>query len=218
MYNTENIPTNNEFGEVFAKNKHHFHALQEIMSHNMEEWRGCGSYMIGPDSLDYIPEMIAKQLSLYECAKTAKIALEIGVFGGHSLLIMLLANPDIHIVCNDICYYSHTEKSINYLQSVFPNQITFYKGASLDVFDKNKGLPTINLLHIDGNHDPLYIEKEFEVLYPHVAKNGYIVFDDYKTPQIEYFIYKKWKDLIQVVRTPPCEGIYGTHCVTCKRV
>ena len=46
--------------------------------------------------------MFKKQKNLYELSKNATTVLEVGVYMGHSQLIMLLANPNLKIVSIDI--------------------------------------------------------------------------------------------------------------------
>ena len=46
--------------------------------------------------------MFEKQKLLFDLSKKSKTILEIGVYMGHSLLIILLANPKAKITCIDI--------------------------------------------------------------------------------------------------------------------
>ena len=55
----------------------------------------CGSYLINGKSYRYDKEMLNKQLLLYNLAKKHKTVLEVGVYMGHSILIMLASNPKL---------------------------------------------------------------------------------------------------------------------------
>ena len=135
---------------ALSDNLHHFQALQQIMAPTRNEWYGCGSYLMGPESMDYEPSMRPKQALLFNCAATARNVLEVGVHGGHSLLLVLLASPETRITCVDTCAWTHTAKCVEYLQTHFPGRITLIKGDSRAV------LPLIqavyDLVHVDGEH------------------------------------------------------------------
>jgi hypothetical protein len=78
---------------------------------------------------------------------------------GHSILIMLLANPKIKITAIDIDK-TFAVPSINYLKDEFPNaQINFIHGDSLNVLKILK--KKFALFHIDGSHDNSIVTKEF---------------------------------------------------------
>lgn len=126
--------------------------------------------------------MYDKQKLLYEVAKDKNKVLEIGTYVGHSLLLMLLANPKIEVTCIDISD-EFAKASVEYLQSQFPeSKINFIHGSSLDV------LPTIkekyDLFHIDGTHKNDIIAKEFQMcLNLRSSKIMSVVFDDVDTCQ-----------------------------------
>ena len=210
------IPLTHEFGRALAENFHHFERLQELLGATIGEWRGCGSYLMSPDSTDYEPSMYGKQCNLFDGAKSATSALEIGVHGGHSLLIMLLANPTLRITCIDICVWSHTEKCVEYLNGAFGGRVTLIKGDTLDVLP---GLvwTTIetssfwDLAHIDGCHDIAVIRREFELVKDRLAAGALVVFDDYSAPGLADAIGGEWSDQLAVVDIPNCAW---TNCVT----
>ena len=96
---------------------------------------------------------------------------------GHSLLIMLLANPKLNITSIDIDD-KYSGKVVKYLQSIFFNSnIEFFKGNSLHV------LPKINkkydFFHIDGAHGNTTITQEFIHCKRLSSSNDFkLVFDD----------------------------------------
>ena len=78
---------------------------------------------------------------------------------GHSLLIMLLANPSAKITSIDIDD-TYALPVIKYLQKEFPNsKINFLKGDSLKVLKNLK--EKYDLIHIDGAHRNKIVTKEF---------------------------------------------------------
>jgi precorrin-6B methylase 2 len=148
---------NNVFTEKLIETEHIFN---EILRACNGQWSpGCGSYLFEGKEYSYSFDMYSKQHLLYKTAKQSTQVLEIGTYIGHSLLIMLLANPKLNVTTIDI-NSTYAKPSIEVLKKYFPEaNITFIKGDSLQV------LPTINktfnLFHIDGNHNDTYIEKEF---------------------------------------------------------
>lgn len=120
---------------------------------------GCGSYLFDGQSYKYDDRMYEKQILLFNEVKTATKVLEIGTYMGHSLLIMLLANPSLNITCIDISD-KFTKPAIEILRKHFPEAtINFILGDSKDV------LLTLNdafdLFHIDGTHNDEYATMEF---------------------------------------------------------
>ena len=77
------------FNEIYKKCGNSFHV-------------GWGSYLFNGHNYLYDSRMLEKQKLIFELAKDNKSILEIGVYMGHSLLIMLLANPKLNITCFDI--------------------------------------------------------------------------------------------------------------------
>lgn len=170
------VPLHHEWGRVLHANFRHFEALQKIMATTHDLWKGCGSYLMGPASLDYDPSTYEKQVLLYDQASRTNNILEIGVHGGHSLLIMLLANPQARITCIDICEWDHTEKCVAYLNSAFNDRIVFVKGSSIDV------LPLVtakfNLIHVDGDHGAEAVRVEGAECHRLSSPETVFVFDD----------------------------------------
>ena len=80
---------------------------------------------------------------------------------GHSLFIMLLANPTAKITCIDI-EDKYTRPAVAILNKHFNNAITFLHSDSVTA------LQTItthfDFFHIDGYHEDNYITKEFKLV------------------------------------------------------
>jgi len=136
--------------EMLQKLVDNFHIFWEIYEACGKKWElGCGSYLMDGKTYDYCPLMYEKQKLLYDKAKTATRALEVGVYIGHSLFLMLLANPEMPIFLIDIDD-TLSWPAINVLSTNFPKAVlTFVKG------DSHVILPQINipfdLFHIDEN-------------------------------------------------------------------
>jgi predicted O-methyltransferase YrrM len=147
--------------------------------------------------------MKPKQELLFEYAKNKTTALEIGVHGAHSLLIMLIANPNLQIDAIDLCLWEHTEKCVQYLNHYFGNRINLLKGESLQMIKALEQSKRYDLVHIDGDHDIKYVKNEFDSLQHKFAKYATIIFDDIDAPNVlEYIINNK--NLI-VTEIPECK-------------
>jgi hypothetical protein len=147
---------NTEYTNKLLNNKHIFYEIYDKCNKTFEN--GCGSYLFNGIDYKYDKDTYEKQELLYELSKTATNILEIGTYMGHSLLIMLLANPNLKIICIDIDD-TYTLPAITVLNKYFNNAITFIHNDSL------KALKDINskfdFFHIDGLHDNNYITQEF---------------------------------------------------------
>ena len=148
---------NNNFSYQLLESEKHFNNIYKECTYSFE--KGCGSYLFDGKNYKYAIHFYSKQKLLFEKSKNKENILEIGVYMGHSLLIMLMANPYAKITCIDIDD-TYSGPATNYLQKEFPNsQIEFIKSDSLKVLDKlNK---KYDFFHIDGAHKNKIITKEF---------------------------------------------------------
>lgn len=138
---------------------------------------GCGSYLFDGKNYKYSIDNYPKQKLLYEISKNKKKILEIGTYMGHSLLIMLMANPRLNITCIDIDD-KYSKPATDYLKTEYPNSnIEFIKINSLDFLSANKN--KYDFFHIDGNHKNKIITKEFNYcLDLRMNNNMEIILDD----------------------------------------
>lgn len=86
------------------------------------------------------PEMEVKRRNLFIVAQNSNHIFEIGVNGGHSLLLMLMANPNLKAVGVDICervqkqwapVEVYTPVAGKWLEINFPTRVQFITGHSL---------------------------------------------------------------------------------------
>ena len=167
--------SDNEFEKIIPKIKFHFENIYSINNYKFQE--ACGSYLFNGLSYEYEPLFYEKQKLLYDVSKTRSNVLEIGVYMGHSILIMLLANPKINITCIDIDG-TYAIPSINYLKKQFPNAtINLIINDSINTIGKiNKDF---DFFHIDGDHKiRVIIEEIFFILNKRHYSNLRLLFDD----------------------------------------
>ena len=166
---------NNEFSRKLLDSENIFNEIYKICGNEMEY--GCGSYLIDSEKYEYSIKMYPKQKLIYDKLKNVSSVLEIGTYMGHSLLLMLLANPSLNITCIDI-EDKYSEKVTKYLQTIFTKaKIKFKKGNSLKI------LPNIidkfDFFHIDGAHGNTIITKEFMHCKRLSSSNNFkLIFDD----------------------------------------
>ena len=144
--------------------------------------KGCGSYLFNGKKYSYEKSFYEKQKLLFEICKKNNKVLEIGSYMGHSILIMLLANPKMHITAIDINDH-YAKPSIKYLQKKFPkSKINFINNESIKALEGIK--EKFDLFHVDGAHEHEVISKEF-LFCINLRKNKKlkILFDDVSSMQ-----------------------------------
>jgi hypothetical protein len=167
---------NTEFTQRLLEHKHIFYEIYEACGRTFE--RPCGSYLFDGQTYRYCDLMYEKQELLYNSVKTAKDVLEIGTYMGHSLLIMLLSNPQLKITCIDISD-QYALPAVNILNKYFNNAIRFIHSDSLSALQKMTD--KFDFFHVDGYHYNDYITNEFTLiksLNSMANKVLYIIFDD----------------------------------------
>jgi spermidine synthase len=171
---------NNEFSLELIKHEEIFYKIYEKCGSTFS--RKIGSYLFDGKKYEYHIGMYNKQKLLYDTVKNAKTILEIGTYMGHSLLLMLIANPSLKVTCIDIDS-TFSKPATDFLKETFPtSDITFIHGNSLDV------LPLLtekfDFFHIDGKHNNKMITQEFNIcktLRSDDIMN--VIFDDSETCQ-----------------------------------
>lgn len=150
---------NSEYTNALFSHKHIFYEIYNAC--NFQFLKGCGSYLFDGNTYAYCELMYEKQELLYNQVKTATKVLEIGTYMGHSLLIMLISNPNLKITCIDIDD-RYTRPAVNILNKYFNNAITFIHKDSLTALKSIND--TFDFFHIDGHHENNYIENEFKII------------------------------------------------------
>ena len=156
--------------------KLHFFKIYEKCSNQFE--KGNGSYLFDGYNYQYLQENYSKQELLFNKVIGKNNILEIGTYMGHSLLIMLIANPKLNITTIDI-NEKFSRPATNYLKSQFPEaNIDFIHNDSLNAIKSlNK---KFDFFHIDGCHKNKIITKEFNYCKKlNLSNNLEIIFDDH---------------------------------------
>lgn len=130
-----------------------------------------------------------KRTTLAIVANTFNNILEIGFNAGHSALLMLTANKDLHLTCVDLCEHSYTKPCFDILKNKFENRIQLIESHSLSSFPllENK-IKTIDMFIIDGGHSVEIAENDLLNVLAHGTKGSAILFDDAHVPELRLLL------------------------------
>lgn len=189
----ERFALTSPMAKVLIDNFHHFIALGPRFH------GGCGSYMFDGQRYVYQAETLQKQEALFAIGQKCNHVLEVGVYLGHSLLLLLLSNPSLRITCidNDATF---APKAVAYLNEHFGDRITFLLGTSQEVLTTHTFTP-FDCVHIDAEHSERAVTQDFFATLPHAAKSACYVFDDYEAVRglIDGWVSNK---LLEHIHTP----------------
>ena len=141
---------------------------------------GCGSYLFDGGTYGYDSTMGAKQQLLARVASEVDSVLEIGTYLGHSLLVMLAANPKLRVTTIDV-EATFSAPAVEVIKRHFPEaKVDFVHGSSLAVIPALAD--TYDLFHIDGTHEPPQVRQEWQAVLLRRSSNLVkVVFDDVDT-------------------------------------
>jgi hypothetical protein len=153
-----------------------------------------------------ISRNLSKIKNLTQLSKGRKKICEIGVNACHSLLIMLLENPDAEYLLFDLNNHKYTEPCIDYIKKNFTNtKIDIIYGDSINTLknyinNNSDKLNTYDLCHIDGCHLPEVFIHDFENIKKLSSYDGCVIFDDYDYTDIKNFVDLKVnsKEIIEI--------------------
>lgn len=170
--------------------KIHTDKLREILLGIGEQVEGNLFCDIHPDNV-LVEENSKKIHNLQYLVKGKRRICEIGVNAGHSLLMMLEANPTAEYVLFDIGIHKYTRPCVEYIQSQFPDaSIQIVYGDSKQTVSEWNG--EFDIIHVDGGHDIPEMTSDYNQSMRLIAKNGVIVFDDYSNySHIQAFLDEK---------------------------
>lgn len=132
-----------------------------------------------------------KRRNFFALARRSTRLFEIGVNGGHSLLLALMANPDLKAVGVDICEQVdlswarvdiYVPRAFRWLQETFPGRVETIKGNSLlaaPQYALDHPDHVIDFLHLDGAKDTHL--REVLALAGLMPEGAFVVHDDSNT-------------------------------------
>lgn len=200
------------FGKHFIEQAVHWHpesTMARLILENFDHFvalgpafhRGCGSYMMDGQTYAYQLATLKKQEALGRVGAVSTHVLEVGVYLGHSLLLLLISNPTLRITCidNDDTF---APRAVEYLNKHFNNRVTFYLGNGADVL-ATLPLATYDCIHIDADHNDAAVRQQFTLSKPLATPKAFVVFDDYEAVQsvIDGFINTR---VLEKIELPGC--------------
>jgi hypothetical protein len=141
-----------------------------------------------------IEHNITKIKNLQYLCKNKKKIIEIGVNACHSLLLMLLINPDAEYLLFDLNLHKYTNPAIEYIKKEFPNtKINILYGNSVEtinkyIVDNPNQINSYDLIHLDGGHTEDIFSEDYNNSKKLIIDNGVIIFDDSNLSDINNFI------------------------------
>ena len=138
--------------------------------------------------------------NLQHLCKNKSNIMEIGVNACHSLLLMLLINPDAEYLLFDLNNHKYTKPTIEYIKKEFPNtKINIIYGNSVEtikkyILDNPTQLKSFDLIHLDGGHTYDIFSEDYNNCKNLIIDNGVMIFDDYNMNDIKVFIDTKVRE------------------------
>jgi hypothetical protein len=174
-------------------NNEHIRNLTQILQYIGENIEGNLICDKRPDNY-IIDENIEKIHNIQYLAKNKKKIIEIGINACHSLLLMLMVNPDAEYLLFDLNEHKYTNFCVNYIKDAFPNtKIHVIYGNSVEtiynyILHNSHELNTFDLCHLDGGHSENVFSNDFINVKNLIKKDGCVIFDDYNFPEIHNYI------------------------------
>ncbi|MFA6158022.1 MAG: class I SAM-dependent methyltransferase [Candidatus Paceibacterota bacterium] len=143
-------------------------------------------------SFDQWDVLLNKRVNYQKAVKGRKFICEIGFNAGHSVLAMILANPNAHYVLFDLGAHSYARPCFDYLKKIFPQTtLEIVWGDSretLPAYRKEHPRVMFDLVHIDGGHrSEIYVadwKNSLDITHP----GSFIIFDDTDSLKINTFL------------------------------
>ena len=177
-------------------NNEHIRNLKKILEYVGENVEGNLICDKQPDNY-ILDENFEKIYNIQYLAKNRKKICEIGINACHSILLMLLVNPDAEYLLFDLNEHQYTDFCVNYIKSAFPNtKINVVYGNSVEtindyILQNPIELNTFDLCHLDGGHTENVFSNDFTNVKNLISNDGCVIFDDYNFIEIHNYINSK---------------------------
>ncbi len=146
-------------------------------------------------SFDRWDVLLNKRINYQKAVKERKLICEIGFNAGHSILAMILANPDAHYFLFDLGTHAYARPCFEYLKKSFPQTtIEIFWGDSretLAVYHKKHPEVMFDLVHIDGGHRSEVYSVDWKNSLDVTSSGSLIIFDDTDSVKINAFLDKE---------------------------
>ncbi len=143
-------------------------------------------------SFDQWDVLANKRINYKKAVKGAKLICEIGFNAGHSVLAMILANPNAHYVLFDLGEHTYARPCFEYISNNFLNtKIEIFWGDSCETLvNYHKQHPEVlfDLVHIDGGHKSEVYSVDWKNSLDVTHTGSLIIFDDTDNVKINAFV------------------------------
>ncbi len=135
--------------------------------------------------------------NLQHICKGKKHIIEIGVNACHSLLLMLMVNPNARYVLFDLKYHRYTEPILEYIRQQFPKtEFHIVYGNSVEtmrqyIIEHPEEKHAFDFIHLDGGHSSDVFEADFRHSRQLLKPDGVVIFDDYNIRHIHQFVNRQ---------------------------
>lgn len=166
---------------------------------------------IAPPDRGFLP----RRQNMCMLAMSHNVLVEIGFNAGHSALLALTANPDLHYYGIDIGSHSYTRPCFEYLRGVFGDRITLMIGDSVEVMPD--AMPDLTQREefraggtawcIDGGHNIVPALADMTNVLRFAKDGDVLLFDDSEIPQLANLLdfYVVRGDLVPIKSSPSQE-------------
>lgn len=165
-------------------------ALKQIIEETAEPLEG--NCMYRHNSLDPWGCLLNKRINYQKIARGKNRICEIGFNAGHSLLTMLLVNPNAEYVLFDLGSHKYSKPCFEYLKSRFiKTNISIIWGDSRTTLPKyylSNPKALFDVINIDGGHSYEVYSRDWKYSLSLVPYGGILVFDDTDNKNINAFI------------------------------
>lgn len=184
--------SNPKFEPFYSEYLNDLQKLNQIVLEQQEVLEGNIFYRHGEKKIsanNFDSEYLPKRRTYALVAQMFSDVLEIGFNAGHSALLLLTANPQMKLVCIDICAHRYTIPCFDYLKQKFGERIELIDASSLYAFSllarQNRNF---GLYIIDGGHDEQIAETDLYNVIQYGHKGSVICFDDSNVPSLRLIL------------------------------
>ena len=165
----------------------HISTTGERIEGNVCYWHETPAAIYAQEPPTADPDHMSKRANLAMLAKRHKSMVEIGLNGGHSALICLASNPDLHLFSVDIVGHGYTRLAADFLKSRFQRRFHFFAGDSREVMPRlavEHPLLRFDLIHVDGGHGAALAFTDISNCLRMAEAEATLVFDDVNAPHL----------------------------------
>jgi len=175
----------------------HIQKLDAIVKQTGEPLEGCCLYQHHRD-FKYATHKTKLCSNIFTLCKNANSILEVGFNAGHSVILYLYSNPNIHVLSFDICVHSYSEPCAAYIQKLPDTDFLLVTGDSTTTLLHYKPCKVFDLIHIDGGHGIIVAESDLVHCKRFASNDTLVIFDDAHDHEIECMLNRLVKEEIIV--------------------